>query len=193
MGQYVPFVGRTHTSNTWTQDFQSWIGDFFNEPVTPLDWSGRNNANDRRTEAQLLPWHTENPNSPIRLVGYSHGGNVAIEVANLLGAAGLFIDHVITIGTPVRKDFQINRSGGVNVGQHINVYNFGDMVQNHGGRIWHGGAAARTFDWATNVRVAQQRRGPWGIFNRPLYNHSFMHSSVDIWERYIVPMVRIPW
>ena len=122
-----------------------------------------------------------------RLTGLVHsrdGDNVAIEAANILAAREnpIHVDTLITIGTPVRNDKQLT----TNVGQHINVFNTGDVVQINGGRIWRLGAAGRTFESALNIEVASSST-LWGLLDRPLDSHSFMHQNADVWQNYIVP------
>lgn len=50
-----------------------------NEEVFTTDWSGENNKSAREEAAkniaqQIIDWHKDNPDDPIRLVGHSHGG-----------------------------------------------------------------------------------------------------------------------
>jgi alpha-beta hydrolase superfamily lysophospholipase len=52
-----------------------------------LDWTGDNNKDARSDAAKgfaqtVYDWHSKNPDEPIRLVGHSHGGNVALLLAN---------------------------------------------------------------------------------------------------------------
>ena len=188
MPNHIPFIGRTHDSSTWTardDDFIDFISSQFNdESVTPAGWSGRNSVGARRDGATLiieryiLPYLEENPGSPIRLVGFSHGGNVAIRIVNELAQMGIEVDTLITIGTPVRGDNQL--ASGVSPGQFINVYNQSDRVQvNLGGRWWHAGQAwDRHFPTADENVDAQSRRG-----------HGDMHNRTIVWTRYIMPAV----
>ena len=84
---------------------------------------------------------------PIRLVGQSRGGNVAILAANLLEEEGVQVETLITIATPVRIDYQF-KDGAVK--NHINVYNEYDGVQAAlGGKIQNLGMAGMTYEKAT--------------------------------------------
>ncbi|RXZ81566.1 hypothetical protein EBB07_14700 [Paenibacillaceae bacterium] len=54
-------------------------------------------------EQEIYDWHVAHPEEPIRLVGHSHGGNVAIMITNMLAKRGMDIETLITIETPVRE------------------------------------------------------------------------------------------
>jgi len=212
-GLTVLVHGTWSSPSTWTSDFQDWIvgpnGPFSGDSLLVFDWSmdGErgwiefNTVGGRISGAymlfnQIMNWRNRsraNYNAPIRLVGHSHGGNVAISAANMLGAIGVGIDALITIATPVRGDFQLNERALVC--RHINVYNAFDPIQIAGGG--HTILAGRTFSEATNIRVPT----PWSSILRlhtpavgPLWsaynNHSFMHSNVSIWERHVVSHLR---
>ena len=121
-----------------------------------------------------------NEKKPIRLVAHSHGGNVAILTANLLGDKGIKVDTLVTIATPVREfEYSLNYK----VGQHIQVYNEQDGVQVNGGSIWLLGEAKRKFPNAANIKVNLE-----GDYD-PIEAHSAMHSSIKVWERYIKPVL----
>jgi RHS repeat-associated protein len=186
--------GTWSDKSTWTQDFRDWIvgekGAFAGEDLFFGDWGGRNTRGSRQAGAdailaEILRFHQNNPDEPIRLVGHSHGGNVGILVANMLAEKGIKVDTLITIGTPVRNDYQLNR--GVTVGQHINVFNRGDVIQHSGGGFDSTIFAFRQFRGATNVRTHHYQN--WLGMNKGVYNHSFMHSSTSVWRRYVVPAI----
>ena len=178
-------------SETWSDDFRKYIGKFYNEKVKFGDWTGKNNSPARKEGAkiiagEILKWHKKHPKDPIRLVGHSHGGNVAVILTNLLAEKGLKVETLVTIATPVRE-YQLNKN--VTVGKHVNVYNVGDKVQSDlGGRILYAGSAGRKFNTAENIEVPFLTK--WRIFNRPIKNHVFMHSNVDVWKNYIAPKLR---
>jgi len=202
--------GTWDTPDTWSQDFRNWVGDLFNQSVFAEDWSANfrfdprhNTVTARQIGAQIIfdaimDWRSlsiENQDAPIRLIGHSHGGNVAIDVINMLAARDIHVATLITIATPVRNDFQLN--SGVTVGQHINLYNRADPIQNAGGGTSGGVIAGRTFSRAANVRVPT----PGGTWLRGLvpfagaawagyHNHDFMHSSISVWKNHIVPILR---
>ena len=104
-------------------------------------------------------------------------------LTNLLAKEEIYVETLITIATPVRE-YVLDED--VTVGKHINVYNDGDVVQAKiGGRPLKFGSAGRTFEGATNVEVPKLTG--WLGRNKPLENHSFMHSNKKIWVEYIEP------
>jgi len=186
--------GTFSDSSTWTLDIRTYISELFNEPVEPLDWSGDNTKKARREGAEELAakiyeWHLKNPGEPIRLVGHSHGGNVAILVTNKLAEMGMEVETLITIATPVRG-YKLETEAG----QHIHVYNNKDMVQIAGGydfgksdawKVWRVVAGSRKFKNAINVRAKDAEK-----YN-PINAHSAMHSNVEIWKKYIEPIIEM--
>jgi len=177
----------------FTDEMKQKMLDLFGEQVFALLWTGENNVRARQDAANalvndILTFVYNNPHEPIRLVGHSHGGNIAIMVANMLEPFGIAVDTLITIGTPVRPDFQLNHD--VHVGQHIHLYNLNDRIQVYGGRFRHLGFGGRTFAGSENRRVSPVT-GLLGR-NRPIFNHENMHNDWRIWERYILPVLRVP-
>lgn len=148
-------------------------------------WSGDNYAKDRTAGALKLishireyrKQHSLTSSEPITLVGHSHGGNVAIEAANLMVNMKEFNDiniNLLTINTPVRDDYQLSSSALKRV-THINVYDPKDPIQVNGGNasikmrkfgpslldgIGEFGPTGRTFRNATNIKV----NNPQGLF-----------------------------
>ena len=81
-----PDVGLEH----WSPGFVEDVGNLFNQNVNIPEWDGGNGKGDRtsgaeRLASQIRAAHRNNPNEPIRIVGYSHGGNIAIEAINIFG------------------------------------------------------------------------------------------------------------
>ncbi len=190
-GQAVWLIhGTWSNSSTWKQDVRDNIGNFFQEECFTGDWEGENNKESRSEGAQkianeIIEYHNNHPDEPIRLVGHSHGGNVAIMVVNILAENAIEVDTLITIATPVRKDYQLKAP----VGQHLNVYTYGDSIQIKGGSIWRLGDANRIYPGAENVRVSIFH---WGITGavEGIDNHSRMHSDLGVWEKYINPKIK---
>ena len=143
-----------------------------------FSWSGCNYAKDRTAATLKLISHIRKyrkdhsltSSEPITLVGHSHGGNVAIETANLMVNMAEFDGikiNLLTINTPVRDDYQLNNTALKRV-DHINVYDSKDPIQVNGGNasikmrkfgpslldgIGEFGPAGRTFKNATNIEV----------------------------------------
>ena len=184
----------------WNDTFVNYLSSLFSQSIHYcFEWDGRNARQHRLSGAELLvsaiiDVHGTNPfliNEPIRLIGYSHGGNVAIQAANMLAENyGIYVDTLITIATPIRADNVL----AAQVGQHINVYNRGDSVQTFGGidSFWQGNfrllRARRTKEGAVNIPVVTDINS-W----RRVYNHGIMHSNTEIWEYYIEPRLELSY
>ena len=183
--------GTWSDESTWSSNFRAYVGTIFGESYDTLSWSNHNSQPARAGAAAefvqtIVEWQRANPGEPIRLVGHSHGGNIAIMVANeLLLNHRMTTDTLITIGTPVRDEYQITFRG--TVGQHINVYSPQDFTQITGGSMLISG---RTFKNAENVEIQQ----PHWVNPLRLWfeNHSSMHSNVDIWNKHITPLIHVP-
>ncbi|ANF97948.1 hypothetical protein AR543_19275 [Paenibacillus bovis] len=176
--------GTFSDGNTWKPEFVDYIEKVFNETSEKLNWSGENNKKARSDAAEefagrIYAWQKDHPNEPVRLIGHSHGGNVAIMVANLLKDK-VPVDTLVTIATPVRE-YQLETK----VGQHINVYNERDIVQGDmAGHWWLAGTTlTRKFDNADNIYAKDGEQGT------KIESHSTMHSDVKIWKKYIEPVL----
>lgn len=129
-------------------------------------WSGGNYDEARQQAAlELVAYIKEHLNGePITLVGHSHGGNVAILVANILAAdpelEGIKI-NLLTMNTPAR-DYQLSFAAA-KITTHYQVYNTSDVVQTSGGNSLKTGrlydldkqelfGAGREFLTATNIK-----------------------------------------
>jgi len=183
--------GSETPEDTWTPEFIKYIGDLFGESVVSPRWTGGNNEEARAIAANdifadIISWHEKNLDEPIRLVGHSHGGNVAIMVTNKLSDAGINVTSLITVATPVRGYLLDDET---KVDQHLQIYNNYDLIQNYGGPVERAGIAPnRKFGSATNIEVKLPfyRRFVWyGVDN-----HSYMHSNIKVWEKYIAPKLK---
>lgn len=181
--------GTFSTGDTWTPDFVKYVEGLFNESSEKLNWTGKNSTGARSNAAEesinkVYEWHSKNPDEPIRLVGHSHGGNVAILLANLLEKKGKKVEILITVANPVRE-YKLDTK----VGQHIQMYNNRDSVQmDMGGKWWRlgfGSTSTRKFKGADNVRAKDGETGS------KIEAHSTMHSNVDIWKKYIEPILKL--
>jgi pimeloyl-ACP methyl ester carboxylesterase len=186
----------SNPTKSWGDDnsFDKYIEGLFNESSERFKWSG-GNTNGARSEAaedlfeKVYEWQLENPDEPIRLVGHSHGGNVAIMVANLLAEKGVKVETLITIATPVRG-YHLDKN--TSVGQYIHVYNNKDQVQKNGGSAWLlGNTYTRKFKGAENVRAKDaEKPGVFSPNGGPIDSHSSMHSNINIWKKYIEPILK---
>lgn len=173
---------------TWTDNFVDYVEDLFQESSEKADWSGKNSTRARLKGAEMIAvaiydWKKENPNEPVRLIGHSHGGNVAIMVANLLAEKEIEVVTLITIATPVREYVLTT-----DVGEFIHVYNEHDSVQRNGGPFPSIKTKSRTFEEATNVQVILEEKRRKNLYM--ISNHSIMHSNTEIWNKYIVPKLK---
>jgi RHS repeat-associated protein len=119
--------------------FISDVGKTFNEPPTvinnPSVWSGADTSAARMKAAQAIASGISNywfaDGETLNIVGLSHGGNIGIEVSQLTNHK---IDNLITMGTPVRDDYQPNAAM---IGNHIQVFSSND-------KIWQGMGGGQT-------------------------------------------------
>jgi pimeloyl-ACP methyl ester carboxylesterase len=191
---------------TWSKEFQEYLSSevFGGEEVILLRWNGSNDHTERLKAANYLyltdvsDYIDAHPDEPIRFVGHSHGGNIGILIANMLyDNLGIQTDTLITIGTPIRNEYQVKKGA---VKQHINVYNDGDMTQLLGGSSFLLIGAKRTFNNATNIKVPT----PDTFFKTVIGNvvlgplipmlsdsHCYMHSNIALWKRYITPQIKL--
>lgn len=101
-------------------------------------------------------------------------------LTNLLAEKGMEVETLITVATPVRE-YKLKTE----VGQHIQMYNGKDAVQGDLGGRWFfaGQTFTRKFKGADNVNAKDGNTG------NSISSHSSMHSNVDIWKKYIEPIV----
>lgn len=187
--------GTFSDETTWTPEFVKYVEGLFNESSKTLNWSGDNTKEARSDWAKdfaqtVYDWHSKNPDEPIRLVGHSHGGNLALLLANQLDEKGMKVETLITVATPVRE-YKLKTE----VGQHIQMYNNRDIVQmDMGGydkgwnifKLGFGSTITRKFKNAENVRAKDaEKKGT------KIQAHSAMHSNIDIWKKYIEPILKL--
>ena len=80
---------------------------------------------------EIIAAHKFAPGEKLNVVALSHGGNVVAE-ATMKGMSHK-IDTLVTMGTPIRPDYQFNQS---KIGEHLNVYSRKDAVQPSGGMTY---------------------------------------------------------
>lgn len=95
------------------------------------------------------------------------------------------VETLITIATPVRG-YKLETV----VGQHINMYNNRDIVQNQLGvpkwKVILGVSGSRKMDGADNVRAKDAEKN-----GTKVEAHSSMHSNISIWNKYIKPILKL--
>jgi len=129
------FVHGTFSSNsTWNKDFTKQMANatgWSTKDVRFGQWSGANNANERRKAAEVFYEYLTSDKNPLRegkhvtLISHSHGGNVSKELNNLLADDGWTVD-LINIETPQREDFQVET---LTERKYINFYSNEDLIQ----------------------------------------------------------------
>lgn len=156
------------------------VGNTFHETPVPLAWSGKDTSDARTAAAQSLANtindHDFAQGEKLNVVGYSHGGSVAIQASNM--NLDHKIDTLVTIGTPVRPDYAPNYNA---IQNHINAYSSFDMVQSLlGGNIGvyypEFGPAGRTYPNAKNINVMYESAPG------PLKSHYDLPSTA-VWSR----------
>jgi len=154
-----------------------------------------------------MTWRTANSANfyePIRLVGYSNGGNVAIEAINILGSEGIHVDTLVTIATPLggHRISDDARTGG-GIGQHINVSRERDLIQ-----AIPGSSYMIEYPGATNIIMPYLPPATVIIPPNPALSpalppinigpiitgwesHFDMHNNIDFWREHIEPILEI--
>lgn len=159
-----------------------------------FQWSGADNHQARREAAARLVAHIKAyqfaPGEQLNIIGHSHGGNVAIWAINEgLGhneGIGRQVDHLVLLGTPVRRGYLVIRPWDApNI---VMVNNRYDEVQIRGGGNFvesgEYGPAGRNYPGATNLG--------WNKDKGPIGSHSVLHTP-RVWD-FAMPRLTIqPW
>jgi hypothetical protein len=165
----------------------------FHEKPQILRWSGGNTARARGEAARQLQdlIKTLKPGEQLNIIAHSHGGNVAF--LGTQGTGSPKVDNLITLGTPIRSDYQPNEA---NFANHVNVFSQFDAVQTHGG-FTRGmgtagvyqeeiGPAGRTVGGAHNVEAGLPNLG--GFFGAN--NHSALWGDTRVWQQKVEPLLK---
>jgi len=180
----------------WSEDVKTHVEEVFNEKVLYGDWEGKNNDASRMAGADKIYKDIKkyinsdeySPGEPIRLIGHSHGGNVAILAANMLAEDGIDVETLITVSTPARKEYQLNKD--TKVGQHINVWNAGDALQVFGTGFISMKGSGQIYEGADNIMIPTPDNSKNPI-SMVYPNHAYQ-NNVGIWKRHIDPVVQRP-
>ena len=165
----------------WPNKFVNYLEGIFGSTPKVIEWSGNVYIKDRAKAAQdvfnfAYALRCLNPNAELILIGYSHGGNIAIEAINKLAEEINYpVQNItlITIATPIRPIYQLKTS----VKLHLNAYNRLDFMQIFG-QIGTG----------TKIKDVGIRRFK-GAENREakrFVGHLYMHSNEKFWRRHII-------
>jgi pimeloyl-ACP methyl ester carboxylesterase len=131
---------------------------FGGEPFL-FEWSGENLPGPRHAAAARLAELLRSSSSPVHLLGFSHGGNIATEAAALLDVP---VRTLITVATPVSGRYRLGPSD-----LHVHLYSSHDAMQRGGGewirlpKFGCIGWARRTYppDQARNVHIDTSSSG----------------------------------
>jgi hypothetical protein len=164
------------------QPFNDAVSATFKENSVAFKWSGANNPQARAEGAKALASFIDKnikPGEKLNIVAHSHGGNLVKEYTNLNKAFA--IDNLVTLGTPQREDYKINKSM---VKNYINAYSNDDLVQTiggHSGKL-EAGSAGRLdplADFNINAASGAQLSKPGPIDTRKMnYDASFGHGDL---------------
>jgi len=156
--------------------------------VVSFQWSGANSSSARLSAARALARFVKHykfkAGEQLNLVGFSHGGNVAITAINL--GLGRAVDNLVTLGAPVRPDYQLTLPAFVKNG--VALYDPHDRVQSNGGgrvvfpAIGEIGRADRLSPDFVSVEYDRDE-GPFG-------SHSVLRTP-DAWNQ-LLPYLDIP-
>lgn len=172
------------------QPFNDAVSSTFREHAVAFKWSGSNNVQERSKGAMALALFVQNnikPGEKLNIVAHSHGGNIVKEYTNLNNA--ITIDNLVTLGTPQRDDYKINKN---KVRNYVNAYSNNDLIQTKGG--YSGklevGSAGRVDSMAdSNINAASgallNKQGP--IDTRRInydadYGHGDLHTP-SAWKQ----------
>ena len=163
------------------QFFSRVAGSTHDRAVASFGWSGNDTTGARASAAQSLASFVRHykfaPGETLNIIAHSHGGNVAIAAANI--GLGRQVDNLVTLGTPVRPDYQLKNGGSV--ANFIALSDIKDPVQTVGGGQFNSplfgewGPADRWRVGATNLL------GDFGG-DFPSRKHSELYKSEDAWD-----------
>ncbi|MEW4925447.1 hypothetical protein [Algibacter sp. 2305UL17-15] len=115
-------------------------------------WTGENSDYGRtHAGARLAEYIIDNrkPGEPISIVGHSHGGNVAIEAANILVKKHKINPNninIVALNTPRQSDIEI--SSEASQASLISISAKGDLIQSIGSDAWDGNISVLDSDIA---------------------------------------------
>lgn len=172
--------------NDWQRsDFVKAVAETFHDEVVVLNWGRGDTDHDRHAGAEELKRQVANhefkPGEKLNIVAHSHGGNVAFYASGSLGRP---IDMMVTLGTPIRPDYQ---PASDRIARHLNVFSEFDFIQQLGGiRMSYMGRmvlipAERTLEGehVRNLDASGYAKG-----------HSELWTNTDTWYKVVVPALR---
>ena len=179
--------GTWNDEEEWKKSkFRQQVEKTFGEKSVVLNNNNMGNTREARAAAAkelegIINNHEFAPGEKLNIVAHSHGGNVVAEATQ--EGISHRIDTLVTLGTPIRPDYQFNESM---IGSHLNVFSMHDMVQPIGGplRPIGGGfsvTAGRTL-WLPGVKdldASSQAGSHRELWNKP-----------GTWDKIVAPEIK---
>jgi RHS repeat-associated protein len=184
----VPGTGNKHKD--WDNSgFKAQVSKKFGENAIVLGNDHMGNSKQARAAAAkqlegLIAGHDFAPGEKLNIVSHSHGGNVVAEATQ----EGLShkIDTLVTLGVPVRSDYQFNESV---ISQHLNVYSNHDYVQRAGGMM----ISVPTPYGSVPAEIPAGRQVP-GVQNLDATSTASSHSNLwqqpQTWDQVVAPEIK---
>jgi RHS repeat-associated protein len=188
----VPGTNNDHKE--WDNSkFKQQVSKTFGENAIVLGNGGMGNSPEARAAAAkqletMIHDHKFADGEKLNIVAHSHGGNVVAEATQ--EGIGHNIDHLVTLGTPMRSDYSFNESV---IGQHLNVFSNHDAVQaNLGGSdVIHVPHSIPIFD--IGAGAGRQLNLP-GVRNLDATStasgHSDLWQSPGTWDKVVAPEIK---
>jgi len=135
-------AGTWNSLREWQNSaFRAQVEKTFGETAVLLPNNFMGNSVQARSAAakqliSIIAAHKFAPGEKLNIVAHSHGGNAVAE-ATQTGIPHK-IDTLVTMGTPIRPDYQFNES---KIGLHLNVFSNHDKVQPAGGMTYDMGGS----------------------------------------------------
>jgi pimeloyl-ACP methyl ester carboxylesterase len=144
--------------------------------VEVFEWSGENSTRAREDASTALAHSLAGRATPVHLLGFSHGGNIARSAAALLPPGS--VETLVTIATPVLPRRPYQPIAGMT---HIHLYSDRDLMQRGGGdwlhipRLGSVGLAKRLYPLGQGVRNIR-------IEGLPSPNFTGRHGDILWWD-----------
>lgn len=188
----VPGTNNDHEK--WDNSkFKQQVSKTFGENAIVLQNGGMGNSREARAAAAktldgIIHDHKFADGEKLNIVAHSHGGNVVAEATQ--EGIGHNIDHLVTLGTPIRSDYSFNESV---IGQHLNVFSNHDAVQTNlgGSDVVHAPHSMNTFVF--DEEAGRQINSP-GVRNLDATStasgHSDLWQSPGTWDKIVAPEIK---
>jgi hypothetical protein len=153
-----------------------------------FQWSGADTSAARTIAAESLArWirrYKFHGDEPLRLLGHSHGGNVLLSA--IAFGLGRPVDDLVLMSTPIREDYA--RPSVFAVKNLIDVANFWDTVQKHGGgqHTWKGNEFGKASPFIPADHHVQVDKVPFSL--DPFAAHGVSRSP-EVFRNKVLPLL----